>query len=184
MVEVAKATLRTYYQGCDRHDSQHRYTRAGTSSIISENTQISDTLLAMDRVNGHESRVAVADRLVRKQIFAMWPTRARISGIFEPEEMIRLFGIEAAEMTAQEEMLTGTFDAGDLRECQVVRAWVTVPLATELAIRTKETHVGDVHGASFHSTTVLGSNVYSYLNQGRLVSENKQSDPIPQVWSP
>ena len=48
----------------------------------------------------------------------MWPTRAKFSGTFETETMVRPFGSEGAEMITVKEKLTGTFDAGDLRDVE------------------------------------------------------------------
>ena len=55
------------------HRFQHRYSKAGSPSKTFENTQeretggLSDTVLAMDRVNEQASRFAAAERHVRSR---------------------------------------------------------------------------------------------------------------------
>ena len=99
------------------------------------------------------------------------PTRAKISGNFEPEKMVRLFGSEVAKMITGKEMLTGASHAGDSGDAETnerssiqrggqmsdrIRCG-TIPLPTELAIKTKVAQVGDIDGASVQYNTMLGS---------------------------
>ena len=89
-------------------------------------------------------------------------------------------------MVTEEEMLTGAFHTGiqEMRKgmsgprhrvvaiYQIIRTCGTIPLATELAIRTKENHVGDMHGA--YSTVPLGSAPICTPSLGK-------EDPSPKI---